>query len=131
MAEETNTVWIQRISLLPLVLASATASCSGASNGEPSPAGVPVQEGETSVAAPISEDRTGLAQPLTSARSFAVPRRPAMPTASEAPEMTPTEGQRLVAPCGHINAPGERFCHVCGQPISPAGMPESNNERQR
>lgn len=49
------------------------------------------------------------------ARTFSVPRRPSVPLTDSS-----TANQQIwVAPCGHVNTLGVRFCRVCGQPTSP------------
>lgn len=102
------------------------------SNGGSSPAEVSTQENESSPAAQSSEDGTALTPHLAPVRNFAVPRRPAMPAANESAGTVSADSlfgvQQWIAPCGHTNAPGVRFCRVCGQPVSSAGQLENNDE---
>lgn len=87
-----------------------------------------VTPSDNGVMVPTAEDKTELAQP--SARTFAVPRRPASLVAPS-PETTTTvssAGQYTqIAPCGHTNSPDVRFCRVCGQPVSTTGAADTVN----
>ncbi len=102
------------------------------SNGEPSPTEVSAQGDERSPAALSSEDGSSPPPYSTPARVFAVPRRPAMSPASESAEAAAADSlfgvQKWVAPCGHTNAPGVRFCRVCGQPVGGVGILDNNDE---
>lgn len=71
-----------------------------------------------------NEDRTVLDQ--SSARTFSVPRRPAEIVAPDGPEANTSNPYTKVAPCGHTNPSGVRFCRVCGQPVPPEASPANN-----
>jgi len=79
--------------------------------------------GETSAAAPppiLAQGEETLLTPPPVPRGFEIPRRPSL-AAGETTETVPADSlvgvQNGVAPCGHPNAPGVRFCRVCGLPI--------------
>ncbi len=94
-----------------------------ARNGDLSEMALPANTDWPSIAAQDEGNKTMLAPPSAAPRSFAVPRRPSTPLATN-PEMavvrSPSGIHPWIAPCGHTNTPEVRFCRVCGQPTTAA-----------
>jgi len=92
-------------------------------NGDLSAMALPANADWPPIAAQDEGNKTVLAPPSAAPRSFAVPRRPSTPLATN-PEMAVVSSSSgihtWIAPCGHTNTPEVRFCRVCGQPTTAA-----------
>lgn len=78
---------------------------------------------------PANSEEEKVLTPPPAARSFAVPAGPSSLATGETTEATPADSlfgvQKWVAPCGHTNAPGVRFCRICGLPVGPIEQQEN------